>query len=49
VLAVTLVCSDPDCWEEREVFVAGLEELDEAACGCGYGFIVVRVSAALPV
>lgn len=46
MLAVTVICSDPDCWEQREVFVESFEQLDEAACDCGYGFVVVRIAEA---
>jgi hypothetical protein len=49
VFAVTLICSDPGCWEEREVIVESLDELDEGACGCGYGFVVLRVAEVQPV
>jgi len=44
MLAVTVICSHPDCWEEREVLVEDFEQLDEAACDCDYGFVVVRVA-----
>ena len=44
MLAVTVICSNPDCWEEREVLVEDFEQLDEAACDCNYGFVVVRVA-----
>jgi hypothetical protein len=44
VLSVTVVCTDSDCWEEREILVATLDELDEGACDCGYGFVVTRVA-----
>jgi hypothetical protein len=49
VFAVAVICSDPECWEQRELFVESLDELDEGACDCGYGFQVVRIAEAFPV
>ena len=44
MLLVTVVCSDPECPEEREVAVENLDAIDETVCDCGYGFVVVCVS-----
>jgi hypothetical protein len=44
MLLVTVVCSDPDCAEEREITVETLDAIDETVCDCGYGFAVVCVS-----
>jgi hypothetical protein len=44
MLTVTVICTDPGCWEEREIFVESFDELDEGACGCGWGFVVTRVA-----
>ncbi len=39
-----IVCSHGECTEEIELIVEGLEELDEGACPCGYGFVLVSVA-----
>ena len=39
-----IVCSHGECTEERELLVESLEELDEGACPCGYGFVLLSVS-----
>jgi hypothetical protein len=41
---VTVVCSDPDCLEEREVAIEGLDAIESHVCECGHGFVVVAVS-----
>jgi Na+-transporting NADH:ubiquinone oxidoreductase subunit NqrD len=41
---LTIVCSDPDCVEEREIAVDEIDAVDAYACDCGYGFVVVAVS-----
>ena len=41
-----MICTDGDCWEEREILVESLEQLDEGACDCGYAFVVTRVADA---
>ena len=41
---LTIVCSDPDCIEEREIAVDEIDAVDAYACECGYGFAVVAVS-----
>lgn len=46
MLAVTVVCSDAECWEERELLVESIEQFDEAGCECDYGFVVVRIAEA---
>jgi hypothetical protein len=42
----SLICSDPGCYEERELLVESLEELDGVVCECGYGFVLLAVSDA---
>ena len=49
VFAVMVICSDPACWEQRELLVESLDELDEGACDCGYALQVVRIAQAFPV
>jgi hypothetical protein len=44
MLLVTVVCSDPACFEEREVAVEDLDAIDDHICSCGYGFVVLAVS-----
>jgi hypothetical protein len=44
-----VICSDPDCYEERELLVGSLAELDGFACECGYGFVLLAVAEAQPV
>ena len=39
-----IICSHGDCTEEVELIVEGLEELDEGACPCGYGFVLLNVA-----
>ena len=46
MLSVTVICADAGCWEEREILVESLEELDEGACDCGYTFVVTRIAEA---
>jgi hypothetical protein len=41
---VTIVCSDPECTEEREIAVDELDEVEGELCECGHGFVVVSVS-----
>lgn len=43
-MLVTVVCSDPECIEEREVVVEDLDAVDRYVCDCGHGFVVVAVS-----
>jgi hypothetical protein len=44
-----VICSDPGCYEERELLVESLRELDGFGCDCGYGFVLLAVSEAEPV
>jgi hypothetical protein len=44
MLLVKVVCSDPECAEEREIALGDLDAVDETVCDCGYGFVVVSVS-----
>jgi hypothetical protein len=44
MLLVTVVCSDPECAEERELAVEDLDAVDASVCDCGYGFAIVAVS-----
>ena len=44
MLLVTVVCSDPECAEERKVAVKDLDATDETVCDCGHGLVVVAVS-----
>jgi hypothetical protein len=39
-----MLCSDPDCAEERELVIAELVELDDACCECGFGLLVTSIS-----
>ncbi len=39
-----IICSHGECAEERELVVESLEELDEGACPCGYGFELVSLA-----
>jgi hypothetical protein len=41
---LTIICSDPDCFEEREIAVDEIDAVDAYACDCGHGFVVVTVS-----
>jgi hypothetical protein len=38
------MCSDPECWEEREIAVEELDAIDADVCECGHGFVVISVS-----
>jgi hypothetical protein len=44
MLLVTVLCSDPECVEEREIVLVDLDAIDGHACDCGHGFVVVAVS-----
>ena len=44
MLLVKVVCSDPECIEEREIAVEDLDQIDASVCDCGHGFAVVAVS-----
>jgi hypothetical protein len=41
---VTIVCSDPECIEEREIAINELDEVDGELCECGHGFVLLSVS-----
>jgi len=44
MLLVTVVCSDPECAEEREIVAGDLDAVEAHACQCGHGFVVVAAS-----
>jgi hypothetical protein len=44
MLLVTVVCSDPECIEEREIAVGELDEIENHVCDCSHGLVVVTVS-----
>jgi hypothetical protein len=44
MLLVTVVCSDPECAEERELALENLDAIDDTVCDCSHGFVVVAVS-----
>jgi hypothetical protein len=39
-----VICSGRECAEEVEVVIDELEELDEMACHCSHGFVVLSIS-----
>ena len=41
---VDVVCSEPTCAEEFEMFVEDLEEADLAVCACEYSAFTIAVS-----
>jgi hypothetical protein len=41
---IQLVCSDPECAEERELVVSDFAEVDAAACDCGCCLVVLSVA-----
>jgi hypothetical protein len=43
-----VACSGADCTEELEIIVDTLDELDRVNCECGYGFLVLSLSEAVP-
>jgi hypothetical protein len=45
VLQVTLLCSDRDCNELIEAEVESLDEIAGLTCDCGYGSVLLRVTA----
>ena len=45
MLLARISCSDPGCYEEIEVPIENLDELDGFTCECGHGFVVAAVSA----
>jgi len=46
---VQVGCSDPDCTEERELFVAEIDEVDDAICDCECCFVVLTVASFEPL
>ena len=44
MLLARIICSDPGCYEEIEVPIENLDELDGFTCECGHGFVVATVS-----
>jgi hypothetical protein len=44
MLLARIICSDPECAEELEVTVEDLDELEDYACECGHGFVLITVS-----
>jgi hypothetical protein len=44
MLIARMLCSDPECAEEREVVIAELAELDRVCCECGFGLVVTSIS-----
>jgi hypothetical protein len=46
---VTVVCSDPDCAEELELWVADLDEAEAEVCSCGCCLVVLRVAGFEPL
>jgi hypothetical protein len=41
-----VLCSDPRCFEEREIVVADLDDLDRDVCDRGHGYVLVAVATA---
>ncbi len=48
VWAVDVVCSDPACTEELEVFVAELDDVEWVVCECGHTMVAVTVAEFAP-
>jgi hypothetical protein len=46
---VEVVCSDPRCDEELELWVENLEEIDRAVCACECGVVVLTVASFEPL
>jgi hypothetical protein len=44
MLLAKIVCSDPECYEELEIAVKRLLQLDGFVCECGSGFVLTAVS-----
>jgi hypothetical protein len=44
MLIARMLCSDPECAEEREIVIAELAELDRVCCECGFGLVVTSIS-----
>ena len=39
-----VICSGRDCFNELEVVVDDLAELDHVGCDCGHGFVLLSIS-----
>ncbi|HEY8865371.1 MAG TPA: hypothetical protein VIM22_00445 [Solirubrobacteraceae bacterium] len=46
MLLVSLICSDPACAEETELWADSLDEVAQAACDCGCTLEILAVSDA---
>lgn len=44
MLLAKIICSDPGCYEEHEIAVNRLVQLDGFTCECGYGFVLASVA-----
>jgi hypothetical protein len=44
MFVIDVVCSDPDCAEELEVFADEIEEADSVVCECGHCVITLAVA-----
>ncbi|MGZ5315743.1 MAG: hypothetical protein ACXWFN_07660 [Solirubrobacterales bacterium] len=44
MLLARIICSDPGCYEEIEVPIDDLDELEGFTCECGHGFVLATVS-----
>jgi len=49
MFVIDVVCSDPDCAEEIEVFAEEIEEADSVVCECGHCTITISVAGFEPV
>jgi hypothetical protein len=47
--AVDVVCSDPQCGEEREAIVLELDDAEWVVCECGHATIAIAVAEFVPV
>jgi hypothetical protein len=46
---IEVVCSDPDCTEELQLWVEELDEAELVACECGCGLVTMRVAVHEPL
>jgi hypothetical protein len=44
MLLAKIICSDPECYEEIEVPIESLDELDGFTCECSHGFVLASVA-----
>jgi hypothetical protein len=49
MFVIDVVCSDPDCAEELEVYAEEIGEADSVVCECGHCVITVAVGGFEPV